>query len=71
MKLNTLTGSTNLLTVSLSFVMKSAKCVGTKPGATQFTRVLGAISTARAYREDWKRQAPGDVRAVYKVVEEI
>lgn len=37
-----------LLTTPSLLVMYSAKCVGTKPGATQFTRVSGAISAARA-----------------------
>lgn len=38
-----------MLTVSSSRVRNSAKCVGTNPGATQFTRVSGASSDARAY----------------------
>lgn len=37
-----------LLTTPSLLVMYSAKCVGTKPGATQLTRVSGAISAARA-----------------------
>jgi hypothetical protein len=38
-----------ILTIAELLVMNEAKLVGTKPGATQFTRVLGAISAARAY----------------------
>lgn len=38
-----------ILTIAELLVMNEAKLVGTKPGATQFTRVLGAISPARAY----------------------
>lgn len=37
------------LTTASLVVMNEAKLVGTKPGATQFTRVSGAISAARAY----------------------
>lgn len=38
-----------ILTIAELLVMNEAKLVGTKPGATQFTRVLGAISAAKAY----------------------
>jgi hypothetical protein len=38
-----------ILTIAELLVMNEAKLVGTKPGATQFTRVFGAISAARAY----------------------
>lgn len=38
-----------ILTIAALLVMNEAKLVGTKPGAIQFTRVLGAISAARAY----------------------
>jgi hypothetical protein len=38
-----------ILTMAELLVMNEAKLVGTKPGATQFTRVFGAISAARAY----------------------
>ena len=37
-----------ILTTASFSVMNEAKCVGTKPGATQFTRVFGAISAASA-----------------------
>lgn len=37
------------LTTASLLVMNEANLVGTKPGATQFTRVFGAISAARAY----------------------
>lgn len=37
-----------ILTIASLLVMNEAKLVGTKPGATQFTRVFGAISPARA-----------------------
>ena len=38
-------------------VMKSAKCVGTNPGAIQFTRVWGAISAASTYKVSRKYYA--------------
>lgn len=41
----------HVLTMVSLFTRKSAKCVGTKPGATQLTRVFGANSAARAYEE--------------------
>ena len=38
-----------LILTKASFVLSNAAdLVGTKPGATQFTRVFGAISAARA-----------------------
>ena len=37
-----------ILTIASFVVRNAAKFVGTKPGATQFTRVFGAISAARA-----------------------
>lgn len=37
-----------VLTVASFAVMYAAKRVGTNPGATQFTRISGAISAARA-----------------------
>jgi hypothetical protein len=36
------------LTADSFSIRDAAKYVGTKPGATQFTRVSGAISAARA-----------------------
>lgn len=38
-------------TMAAFFVRKSAKCVGTNPGAIQLTRVSGLISAARAYKK--------------------
>ena len=40
-----------MLTIASFVVRNAAKLVGTKPGATQFTRVFGAISAARAWRK--------------------
>jgi len=42
------------LTKASLVVRNEAKLVGTKPGATQFTRVSGAISAARAYPTYYK-----------------
>lgn len=44
----------NILTVASLDVYCSTKWVGTIPGTTQFTRVVGAISLARAYT--WKKE---------------
>jgi len=45
------------LTTASLVVRNEAKLVGTKPGATQFTRVSGAISAARAYPTYYKSLA--------------
>lgn len=47
-----------------SVVRNEAKCVGTKPGATQFTRVFGAISAASALKKK-KKKLQSQIR--YKV----